>query len=422
MVGPWQVPVADCAVTLRRYDGVHGRGDGHGRAHAGRAARRGRLGAHGGGRSDHQHRRGARSAKLADVKLSANWMAAAGSPGEDAASTTPCSAVGMELCPALGIAIPVGKDSMSMRTVWEDGRAQRKAVTAPLSLIVSAFAPVPDVRRSLTPQLRRAGRATRGCCSSTSAEGRHRLGGSVLAQVVRQLGDAVPGPRRPGAADAASSRRSGAATRRGWCWPTTTAPTAACSRRWWRWRSRATAGSTSTWRRWAPDAVAALFTEELGAVLQVRATDLARVREVLARARAGRREPRRSAGLERQRWCRCARAATALLEDDTTALRAALVARELRDAALRDNPRCAERGVRGQVRPERPGAVRHGSRSIRRRTSRRRSSRRGARPRVAILREQGVNGQLEMAAAFTARGLRGGRRAHERHPRGARVA
>ena len=154
MVGPWQVPVADAAVTLMDFDG-----------YAGEAMAMGErtplalIDAPASGRmavaeaitniAAARHR-----ARSRDVKLSANWMAPAGHPGEDAALYDTVRAVAMELCPALGIAIPVGKDSMSMRTTWRDG-GDDKAVTAPVSLIVSAFAPVADVRSTLTPLLRR---------------------------------------------------------------------------------------------------------------------------------------------------------------------------------------------------------------------------------------------------------------------------
>ena len=117
---------------------------------------------------------------LTDIKLSANWMAPAGHPGEDAVLYDTVRAVGQELCPALGIAIPVGKDSMSMKTVWQQDGAQRE-MTAPLSLIVSAFAPVSDVRRTLTPQLRLDRGATELLLVDLGA-GRNRLGGWGLAQ------------------------------------------------------------------------------------------------------------------------------------------------------------------------------------------------------------------------------------------------
>jgi hypothetical protein len=132
----------------------------------------------------------ARIGQIGDVKLSANWMAAAGHPGEDARLFDTVRAVGMELCPALGIAIPVGKDSLSMKTVWEE-RGERKSVVAPLSLIVSAFAPVLDVRRTLTPQLRIDFGDT-DLILIDLGRGKNRLGGSALAQVYNRWGDTVP--------------------------------------------------------------------------------------------------------------------------------------------------------------------------------------------------------------------------------------
>ena len=127
---------------------------------------------------------------LARVKLSANWMAAAGFPGEDAALYDTVRAVALELCPQLGVAIPVGKDSLSMRTTWQDG-GEAKEVVAPLSLVVSAFAPSEDARRALTPQLRTDAGATELVLIDLG-RGRNRLGGSQLAQVYGQIGDTVP--------------------------------------------------------------------------------------------------------------------------------------------------------------------------------------------------------------------------------------
>ena len=159
MVGPWQVPVADVAVTLSDYCGHTGEAMAMGErtplalldsAAAARVAVAEAI----------TNILAADIAQLGDIRLSANWMAACGEPGEDAALYDAVKAVGMELCPALGIAIPVGKDSLSMKTQWRDGAAQ-KSVVAPVSLIVSAFAPVDDVRRTLTPQLRMDAGATR---------------------------------------------------------------------------------------------------------------------------------------------------------------------------------------------------------------------------------------------------------------------
>jgi len=151
MVGPWQVPVADCAVTLADFEGFAGRSHVHGRAHAAGRAGRARLRPHGGGRS-HYQLAGCTDSTCRASKLSANWMAACGEPGEDAALYATVKAVGMELCPALGISIPVGKDSLSMRTQWKDDGDDKK-VTSPVSLIVSGFATLQDVRGTLTPQL-----------------------------------------------------------------------------------------------------------------------------------------------------------------------------------------------------------------------------------------------------------------------------
>ena len=132
----------------------------------------------------------ARIGALGQIVLSANWMAAGGHPGEDAALFDTVRAVGMELCPALGLAIPVGKDSLSLKTVWQDG-GHEHAVTAPLSLIVSAFAPVQDVAQSLTPQLR-TDQGETGLILIDLGQGRSRLGGSALAQVYKQIGNEPP--------------------------------------------------------------------------------------------------------------------------------------------------------------------------------------------------------------------------------------
>jgi phosphoribosylformylglycinamidine synthase len=163
------------------------------------------------------------------IKLSANWMAAAGHGAEDAALFDTVKAVGIDFCPALGVAIPVGKDSLSMRTKWADGATQ-KQVTAPLSLIVTAFAAVDDVRRTLTPQLRPdAEVGETELLLIDLGQGRNRLGGSALAQVYGVSGASRPTSiRRRSRPSSARSRRS---TAPGSCWPTMTAPTAACSPR-----------------------------------------------------------------------------------------------------------------------------------------------------------------------------------------------
>ena len=194
MVGPWQVPVADVAVTTSDCFGVTGEAMALGERTPLAlidAAASGRLAV---GEAI-TNLAAADIAALGDIKLSANWMAAAGHPGEDARLYETVKAVGLELCPALGIAIPVGKDSMSMKTVWEqDG--ERRAMTAPLSLIVSAFAPVTDARRTLTPQLRLDLGDTDLILIDLGA-GRNRLGGSCLAQVYGQVGNQGPDLEHP---------------------------------------------------------------------------------------------------------------------------------------------------------------------------------------------------------------------------------
>jgi phosphoribosylformylglycinamidine synthase len=189
MIGPWQVPVSNVAVTLMDYEG-----------YAGEAMAMGErtplalIDAPASGRmaigEAITNLAAAAIRDLNAVKLSANWMAPAGHPGEDAALYDTVRAVAMELCPALGVSIPVGKDSMSMRTSWRDNGSEH-AVTAPISLIVSAFAPVEDARRVLTPELKLGGEQT-VLLLIDLGDGKNRLGGSALAQVYGQLGNVAP--------------------------------------------------------------------------------------------------------------------------------------------------------------------------------------------------------------------------------------
>ena len=188
MVGPWQVPVADCAVTLADYKGFAGEAMSMGERTplaAINAPASGRMAV-----AEAITNLLAAPIELPRVKLSANWMAACGEPGEDAALYETVKAVGMELCPALGISIPVGKDSLSMRTQWSEG-ADKKKVTSPVSLIVSAFASLADVRGTLTPQLN-ATEADTTLVLIDLGKGQNRMGGSILGQTLDQSGDVVP--------------------------------------------------------------------------------------------------------------------------------------------------------------------------------------------------------------------------------------
>ena len=189
MVGPWQVPVADCAVTLADYKGFAGEAMAMGERTplaALNAPASGRMAV-----AEAITNLLAAPIELARVKLSANWMAACGEPGEDADLYATVKAVGMELCPQLGISIPVGKDSLSMRTQWKDDAGAKKNVVSPVSLIVTSFATLQDVRGTLTPQLDAAeGDST--LVLVDLGKGQCRMGGSILGQVLDQAGDTVP--------------------------------------------------------------------------------------------------------------------------------------------------------------------------------------------------------------------------------------
>jgi phosphoribosylformylglycinamidine synthase len=188
MVGPWQVPVADVAVTLADYAGFAGEAMSMGERTplaSLNAAASGRMAV-----AEAITNLLAAPIELPRVKMSANWMAACGEPGEDAALYETVKAVGMELCPALDISIPVGKDSLSMRTQWTDN-GQTHKVTSPVSLIITAFASLPDVRGTLTPQLDAQTDDTTLLLIDLG-QGQNRMGGSVLGQVLGQFGDQVP--------------------------------------------------------------------------------------------------------------------------------------------------------------------------------------------------------------------------------------
>jgi phosphoribosylformylglycinamidine synthase len=204
MVGPWQVPVADCAVTLADYNGFAGEAMSMGERTplaSVNAPASGRMAV-----AEAITNLLAAPIELDRVKLSANWMAACGEPGEDAALYATVKAVGLELCPALGISIPVGKDSLSMRTIWEVPFGRRtdsdavevvqKKVTSPVSLIITAFATLADVRGTLTPQLN-SKEADTTLVLIDLGHGKNRMGGSILAQTLDQLGDEVPDLDKP---------------------------------------------------------------------------------------------------------------------------------------------------------------------------------------------------------------------------------
>ena len=394
MVGPWQVPVADVAVTTTGYRGTTGEamaigertplalldGPASGRMAVGEAI---------------TNIAAAAVPSLGHVRLSANWMAACGEPGEDAALFDTVRAVGEELCPALGIAIPVGKDSLSMRTRWETPTGER-AVVAPLSLIVSAFAPVEDARRTLTPQLRLDRGATELLLVDLGA-GRNRLGGAVLAQVYGCIGQEPPDlddPSRLAAFFAVLQDLNARGEILAYHDRSDGGLFATLA-------EMAFAGHCGLDIDLAPlagESLAVLFNEELGAVLQVPAASSPEVLDAFAVA--GLREcVHRLGGPTADGRLSFRRGEEVLLAASRRELRDAWSQVTWRMQALRDHPECAREERLARLDDADPGL---------------RSTLTfdpaediaapfvagGARPRVAILREQGVNSQVEMAAAF----------------------
>jgi phosphoribosylformylglycinamidine synthase len=410
-VGPWQVPVADCAVTLLDYQGYAGEA-----FSVGERTPLALIDAPASGRmavGEALTNLASSVVSLSTVKLSANWMAAAGYPGEDAALYDTVKAVALELCPALGVAIPVGKDSLSMRTAWGD-----KEVVAPLSLIVSAFAPLADARAALTPQLRTDAGETELVLVDLG-RGRNRLGGSILAQVHSQLGDECPDLDDPAlltglfgfmekSADlvlAYHDRSDGGLFATvcemafaGHCGVTLSLDALAHG---------GAADEVDAFKRDADEqlagrlkdlALAALFSEELGAVLQIRAAERARVMAALRAAGLG--EHAHVIGsLNARDEVRITRNNRAVFVAKRDELQRAWSETTWRMQALRDNPDCAREEYDRIADADDPGL----SVSL---TFKPSPSVAGAsRPRVAILREQGVNGQVEMAAAFDRAGF-----------------
>ncbi len=397
MVGPWQTPVADCAVTASGF------GDYTGEAMAiGERTPVALLDAPASGRlavgEAITNIAAARIMKLGDIVLSANWMAAAGHPGEDAKLYETVRAVGLELCPALGIVIPVGKDSMSMKTQWRTDETDF-AVTSPLSLIVSAFAPVVDIRESLTPQLRLE------CGASTLlfidlAAGRQRLGGSILAQTDCALGDVPPDLDDPaclrefftaiqllnetGYVLAYHDRSDGGLI-------TTLCEMAFAAR----------CGIEIDVTALGGDAAAALFCEELGVVIQVRDADLDAVMAHFAAAPtlAGNVHALGSAVAERQIVVR--HDGTTVIDEAVSQLLGSWSRTSWQMQSARDNPQCADEEYATIIDPDDPGLSLHAPITPTRFASAVNTSR----PQIAILREQGVNGHVEMAAAFDRAGF-----------------
>jgi phosphoribosylformylglycinamidine synthase len=411
-VGPWQVPVADCAVTLLDYEGYAGE------AFAlGERTPLALIDAPASGRmavGEALTNLAAAVTSLPKVKLSANWMAAAGYPGEDAALFDTVKAVALELCPALGISIPVGKDSLSMRTAWDD-----KEIVSPMSLVVSAFAAVADARAALTPQLRTDAGDTELVLVDLG-RGRNRLGGSILAQVFSQMGDDCPDLDQPALLKGLFSfieksrdlllayhdRSDGGLFATlcemafaGHCGVTVSLDAIAFD---------PSTEDVDAFKRDADEQLAgrandlalrALFSEELGAVLQIRAADRARVMAALREAGLG--EHAHVIGSlnarDEIRVTRNNRSAFVARRDQ---LQRVWNETSWRIQTLRDDPDCAREEHDRILEPNDPGLSVHLTYQEKNISVTTRS-----RPRIAILREQGVNGQVEMAAAFDRAGF-----------------
>ncbi|MEO7033593.1 MAG: phosphoribosylformylglycinamidine synthase [Polyangiaceae bacterium] len=402
LVGPWQVPVADVAVTATSYDSYTGEAMAMGERtplaliNAAASARMAVAEAI-------TNIAAAPIAHLSDIKLSANWMAPAGHPGEDARLYDAVRAVGTELCPALGIAIPVGKDSMSMRTVWEDA-GTKKSVTAPLSLIVSAFAQATDVRRVLTPELRRDLPDSELVLVDLGL-GRTRLGGSALLQVFSRIGGSAPDLDDP-------------ATLSGFFAAVQELSTQA---RVLAYHDRSDGGLFATLVEMAfaggtglaidlaalgNDARALLFNEELGAVLQVRSADVATVKATFA-AHGLPNVVHAIGTLANDNRVTIRDGAQVLFEESRATLRGWWSETTHIMQRLRDDAACADQEQESRLDLADPGLSVSLSFDPNEDITRTHTTRvtGGARPRVAILREQGVNGQVEMAAAFDRAGF-----------------
>ena len=423
MVGPWQVPVADCAVTLADYSGVAGEA-----MSLGERTPLAALDAPASGRmavAEALTNLLAAPVVLDRVKLSCNWMAACGEPGEDAALYDTVQAVAMDLCPALGISVPVGKDSLSMRTRWGVGAAARQ-VTAPVSLIVSAFATLDDVRGTLTPQLQ-PGDTT--LLLVDLGQGRQRLAGSILAQTLGQSGDegpdlddpsmlvrlfaAVNALRAEGRLLAYHDRSDGG------LWATVcemafaghcgvslnvdllvTESDGIAD-------SRAEYGDSKNWAaqvgaRRHELTLAALFCEEPGVVLQVRTAERDAVMAAL-----------RTHGLSRHTHVIGKPQAKPVVEvwrDARPVFAAPLVRLQQawdevswRIASLRDHPQCADEEHAAAGTPDDPGL--HVALAFDPAEDVAAPFVHRTRPRVAILREQGVNSHVEMSYAMAQAGF-----------------
>ena len=401
MVGPWQVPVADCAVTATGFNpNAENKTTGEAMAMGERtpvalvdAAASGRMAV----AESITNIAGAHLGDLGQISMSANWMAAAGHPGEDQALFDAVKAVGMDLCPKLGIAIPVGKDSLSMRTVWND-KGIDKSVTAPMSLVISAFSTVTDIDLTVTPELKTG--VDSELLLLDLGRGQNRMAGSALAQVYGKVGDVAPDLD-----DAKDLIAFFEVTQQ-----------LLAERKLLAYHDRSDGGLFTSLVEMAfaartgldisldhlagdtPEAIAALFTEELGAVLQV---EKSQAEEVVARyAEAGLGQCVHRLGQpDGDDVIRLRLGGGILLETPRRELQRIWAETSYQVQSLRDNPDCARQEFDAIPHSNGPGL------NVRLTFDMTENPaapfiNTGSKPQMAILREQGVNGQTEMAAAF----------------------
>ncbi|WP_227429171.1 phosphoribosylformylglycinamidine synthase [Psychrobacter sp. I-STPA6b] len=406
-VGRYQVPVADCAVTLSGLKAETGEAMSMGErppvalinpAASARLAVAEAI----------TNIAGARIAQISDITLSANWMAACGEDSEDVALYDAVHAIGEELCPALGIAIPVGKDSLSMRANWTDSNGTEKSVVSPMSLVISAFAPVIDINKTLTPELVNTDAALYRLDLS---DGQYRLGGSILAQTFSQLGDDSPDLANPedlinffnfiqagneqGIISAYHDIGDGGMF--------------------------ATVAEMQFTSRQAinlnldeENLLGQLFAEELGAVIQVlpehveaimQLAEQHHVSQMLSLIGQTFKTPAGGAKQDKLTIITPVHQGDEALVWTRTELQQTWSQVSHQIARRRDNPACAEQEFALIGDSNHHGLIAHANFDLNQAVEAPYLNSRGSKPKVAILREQGVNGQLEMAAGFTMAGF-----------------
>jgi len=375
MVGPWQVPVADCAVTTSTLDSTTGEAFSIGERtplaslNSAAAARMAVAEAI-------TNIAAAKISDISKIRLSANWMANPATAGEGAALYEAVQAISMDFCPKLDIAIPVGKDSMSMSTIWEE-QGEKKVVTSPVSLIISAFAPCDDVLKSLTPELKKVENTT--LILADLGQGKNRMGGSIACEVFNQIGGEVPD------ADAELLKQFFNAVQ-----------TLNAENKILAYHDRSDGGLFTTLAEMAfaghvgveleQKTIEFLFNEELGAVLQIKESDFEAACKLFPFEKIGKLTDDFCLNIGEYR-------------ENLSELRKIWSRTSFEIAKLRDNPACAKQeyewkcerkdaGIKPVVRVRLIAPIQTGKRC------------------VAILREQGVNGEVEMAAAFDRAGFK----------------